>query len=477
MNISTRKGVWHCSGPMLILTSLTLIAACSSDSDNSDNTVTSFFFDDFSSDTTRVSVQDRLSDPSKGEVFYDNGTALVTVNSAASEDESIRFRLPGRTDTRYAVLALQEGSVAEEFADTDAKARGRLNTHLYNDTSADNCIGNISVSLSSRLRRGQYGVLAGAWRSTSEDCSEGQDYPMFNGEAFATLPDITPQVGTSNRLQISLDRTNSQLIFSVDGQDFSYPISTPIFDPYGDFFVVEAKAEDGATAVVRIDEFGDENGAIDLSDPDKLGRYKLSSSQPTSVENGELRLEANSTGGRVDNRFAIDISEQRYIKAQLRLSNESVIGTEGAVVGRAGGSLYYAAEAPPNDDSTGQVFAVSQLLAREDGTRIAEYCAWQALNSDFSEELYVLDGADDTGCRSFNITPEFDTNYTMGVWLDDANQQIVFTLDSEVIRHDITTPISSDDNLFDMRLQSRAIGVGSKAVVYVDNLRMDPAVD
>jgi hypothetical protein len=470
------------AGRLLVLAGFSVVAACSSGSSNDvepQGVTDSPFFDDFSADTTQFRIQPGLSDESRGSINFDNGSAVVTVSSDVAGSERIRFRLPSVTDTRYAVLSLEEGTVAPDVTDADAKARGRISSHLYNDTGSDSCIGNIDIGISSRLRgsTGQFGFHPSAWRSNTEDCSEGEDYPLFDGESFVTLPDIAPEIGTSNRLEMQLDRENSALIISIDGTQFSYPITTPIFDPFGDFFVVETRGEDGATAVVKVDAIGTADGAVDIpEDAESLDRYGLSS-QPVAIANGELQLQATSTGGRVDNRFSIKISEQRYIKAQVRLSSESVIGTGGSVTARVGGSLYYAAEVPPNDGGTGQVFAVSQIVAKEDGTQVAEYCAWQALTSDFSDELFVLEGAGDNGCISFSVAPELDENYTLGVWFDAANQQIVFSMDDEVVRHDVSTPVSSDDNLFDMRLQSRADGEGSTVVSYYDDLRMDPSVD
>jgi hypothetical protein len=172
--------------------------------------------------------------------------------------------------------------------------------------------------------------------------------------------------------------------------------------------------------------------------------------------------------------MAITGFNTRYASAQMRVSSESMGNADGVAMARIGGSMFYASEEPGTRSALNQVFAVTELRALGDGTTDARYCAWRSTTDDFSESVSLVNPDSESGCNTFSLAPVVDENYTVATWMDDENRRIVFSINDEVHYQDIEGPISIGDELFEMRVQSRAIGDGTKAVVYVDNLEMAP---
>ena len=134
--------------------------------------------------------------------------------------------------------------------------------------------------------------------------------------------------------------------------------------------------------------------------------------------------------------------------------------------------MFYASDEPGDNSALNQVFAITEIRTLADGTTDARYCAWQSLNEDFSASVSLVNRDNESGCNTFALTPVLDQNYTVATWMDDENQRMVFSIDDEIHYQDVEGPISVGDDLFEMRVQSRASGDGSSAVVFIDNLEM-----
>ena len=166
--------------------------------------------------------------------------------------------------------------------------------------------------------------------------------------------------------------------------------------------------------------------------------------------------------------------DTRYARAQLRLSSDSVAAGGGEAMARIAGSMYYASDIPGDRSALHQVFAVTEIRLLESGATDARYCAWQSLDDSFSESISLVNPNNESGCNTFTLAPVVDQNYTVATWMDDANRRIVFSIDGEEHFHNVDGPISTGDELFEMRIQSRANGAGSRAVVFADNLESLP---
>jgi hypothetical protein len=464
--------------------SLTDEAATGSDN-VSDSTLSHPFYEDFSQPILTVSEQLQLSDDATGTMEYLDGYAVGTITSNSDQKERIRLR-PRVKDVEsiHAVISIEPESIA---ATEDSRVEARVSATLFNDTSAtppadstDCYPGDTNVTVTNRLKaNGEYVFVLNAWRHRQTDCDGGEDALILNGRGYIELESPVPQPGISHRMEIAIDRENRELSLSIDEQTFNYELSGSVYPPLNQYKTIEARVDRGpGTAVVRFDEIGVNGRTIDFTDPDLAYRYTFWDIEKTGREvdfiDGELRLESNSAGEPRMNRLAVTGNDNRYISAQMRLSGESEVATGGEVRARVGGTLFYAAETPGTDGTLNQVFASTELVPTESGTTRAQYCAWQSLNSNWSETVSLTNSDSETGCLPFTTTPVINQNYQMSTWLDEENRRIVFSIDDEVHTFDIDGPMTFDDGLYPMRLAARAEGENTRAVVFADNLESAP---
>ena len=398
---------------------------------------------------------------------------------SVEEFEEILFSPQGTYDSVVAdITILSESS----FTGDQGEVRAEINVGLFNDTTPrmetdGPCVaGDVEVRFGKFLEPdGTSFFRVSAIRQTQSDCNNQEDAFIFDGNDRFDVG-VRPEVDISNRMGVEIDRENNSLTIIFDEQSFSFELVTDVFLPSSPFNSITSRIQDGAgTAVVRFDEIELNGTSIDFSNSDTLGRFRFFDSDDpnTSVSypDGELRLESVATSDeRVDNRLAVPGNKTQYARAQVRLSSESLTSSGGQVLGRIGGSLYYASEEIGDESALNQVFALTEIGLLENGTLEARYCAFQSLDEDFNDSISLVNTESDSGCNTFDTTPVLDQNYTFETWLDQDNSRIVFAIDDEVHFHEIEGPISIGDELFDMRVQSRASGEGSRAVVFIDNL-------
>lgn len=441
------------------------------------------FFEDFSRPLPTYSQQDRTTEGATSNFEFGDGFAVVTVESSNDERQRGRFVPRGRFDSYSAVMAIEPGSIANG----EGRVQAQVSTSLYNDTYAsppgngDCYAGDIGVQVIMRLNSNrETSFILNAFRETQSECGISEEPPIFDGMSYLML-DTGPELGVSYRLGITIDRENKLLTLSIDDQEYSYQLLTDVFAPGSSFSSFETRVDRGpGTAIVRIEEVSVDGQAYDFTDPELLERFTFwDAGDPDtdiSYVNGEIRIEsASNSNNRGENRLAVTGHNTRYAKAQMMLSSESVAANNGNALLRLGGSMYYASETPGDNSSLNQVFAVTEIRLLESGATEARYCAWQSLDDAFTETISLLDMADETGCKAFALTPVIDQYYSIETWMDDNNKRIVFAIDGEEHFYNVEGPLSVSDDLFPMRIQSRANGDGSKAVVFADNLESAPS--
>ena len=439
------------------------------------------FFEAFSAPLPSFTTDDRTTDGATAEFSFSDGSGIIRVDSATDERERGRFTLRGRIDSLSAVVSIEPGSIA--FG--EGRVQALVTNTLYNDTSespvgGDCFAGDVGVQVIMRLNADNTTQFVfSAFRETQSECGNSEDANIFDGMTYVAL-DAGPELGVSHRLGLSIDRASKLVTINIDDEAYTYTLETDVFQPGSPFSSFEARVERGpGTAIVRFDELNYDDQTFDFSDPGLLGRYTFwdAGDPETSISypNGELRLESTSdSNSRGENRLAVTGHDTRYARAQVRLSSDSIAAGGGDARVRVGGSLYYASDIPGDRSSLHQVFAVTEIVLLESGATEARYCAWQSLDDSFTQDIALVNPDNESGCNTFTLTPVLDQNYTVATWMDDANRRIVFSIDGEEHFHNVEGPISIGDELFEMRVQSRATGDGSRAVIFVDNLESLP---
>jgi hypothetical protein len=468
-----------------------LVTACSSGSDSEtigqdqEAAPDSPFFEDFRQPLTQIELQDRTSDVATANFDLANDGVTITVDSTGDSRERGRITPRGRFDSYSTVASIQPGSVASG----EGRVRALIFAYLYNDTTAtpepgdgDCFAGDVGTQLILEQNAdGELSFILNAFRETQSECGLAEEPPIFDGESFVRL-DRQAEVGVSYQLGMAIDRANKILTLSIDDEDLTYNLTTDVFEAGIQFSTFEARIERGpGTAIVRFDDVTVDGQRADLNDLDRLERFSFwdAGDPGTSITypDGEIRLEsAADSNSRGQNRLAVTGLTTRYASAQMRLSSESMASGGGEARARVAGSMYYASETPGDDSSLNQVFATTEIRLLESGATEARYCAFQSLDDTFSESISLINPDNESGCNTFALTPVLDQNYTIATWMDDANQRIVFSIDDEVHFHNVEGPISIGDDLFSMRIASRATGEGSKAVVFANSLASDPSV-
>ncbi len=492
MKLSTLSGCRAATRLAIPLLGIILSAGCSSgnDTDANEQELTSPdpdspFFENFSQPLLPLELQDRTSDEASTDFNFADGSVTITVASTGEDRERGRVTPRGRFDSYSTVVAIEPGSEVSG----EGRIRALIQSFLYNDTTdspepgdGDCFAGDVGAQvILEQNANGERSFIFNAFRETQSECGLTEEPPVFDGESFLRL-EQPAEAGVSYRLAMAIDRDNRTLTMSIDDEIFTYALMTDVFEPGLAFSTFESRIERGpGTGIVRFDEVSVDGQRSDFSDPDLFDRFSFwdAGDPGTSITypDGEVRLEsAANSNSRGHNRLAVTGLTTRYASATIRLSSESIVSGDGDARARVAGAMYYASDTAGDESSLNQVFAVTEIRLLESGATEARYCAFQSLDETFSDSISLVNPDDESGCNTFALTPVLDQDYTIATWMDDANRRIVFSIDDEVHFHDVEGPISIGDDLFSMRIASRASGEGSRAVVFADSLASDPSV-
>jgi len=206
-------------------------------------------------------------------------------------------------------------------------------------------------------------------------------------------------------------------------------------------------------------------------------RYRVRTSNENStiiVDNGMLRLEANSDGTR-PGRAALDLIEQtNFVQAVLKLDSSSMAEGNGMARVMVSGTMYNDRRpgGVENGGSLGDVLIQLSLRMRGDGTLDNLFCAFRSDDADFGNISAVqLDGF--TECGRFDTEIQLGVPYTASIFLDMEERKLVFKLDGSTIEHVIRGNIFEPTSTAVSSVVAQSNGVG-RAVAFADDLSNSP---
>ena len=447
-----------------------------------DTTRPSDFVDDFSEDTSRYSY---AFGNNRGDVsaFYQDGALELQVNTANSDSSNwSEFSVNDDSDSFKARVSMSSESRLPPGGQSNAEVG--IQAVMHND-SQDNGFnreeGDIRITLRLQLQANGGRRVGASLRRRDENGQEnGDNLAVFSGDNFFTFNNFVPELDTIYELGISIDRGAGTVTLSVDDMSETVQLPTQAFQAYRPIKIVGANySGTSGRAVGRVHSISTEDFSQDFSTEVPLvGPYRQRNENyypgvEVEIVDDRLMLSVDGrvAGSEVARIQAHNLSD--YIAADIELSSESVVATEGFARVQVGGLMYNDLADSGINNSEGDVFALINIDQLGSGDISAYYCVFRANNGDFSDATELLSGLvnpnqDNSDCPRFNVTPALDTTYSASVSIDREMAQLNFSFAGESVVYDIGTDVFDAFGSFNgaqVRTSSDSMVIG-----YIDNL-------
>ena len=405
-------------------------------------------------------------------IYFDNDALFLETNAASEEQGNYtNLNLYDPTDFITATLSLPSESALP--ADSDASNRIRvmlrvLNTEVENSTDQ---MGDVEFAFGLR-ERGDGRRQLEYWGDFQVTDEERTNLNLDDLEAFQLFEDFVPEYDTPYEFTIRIDREQNLVTFSMDDLLAEYQIQGSSFQAYKNEVRIE-NSYSGASGrgVGQIQTIKTENYDFDFAQSKPvIGPYRPQFNNErvnryTSWQEGQLRMIAD--GGGIDSWRPTQIvarAQTDYLAADLTLSSESVIASNGRIHVQVGTNLLNdLMDGGFEESSNGQISAHVEIHAT-DSERYAVYCAWRNDGENWTD---VIGGNSDLCITRFDTPVEFDQIYRASVELDRENNRIIYRLDDEEKFHSLTSGIFEPKDYW---AQSRVVTYDdSTAIGYVDD--------
>lgn len=434
------------------------------------------FVDDFSGITSDFGFWSGRDRGGSGVSWSDGAVTLETSTAAGNDDGNwTEFYLDPKTDSLEAVVSMSSETL---IPPGNSGAEISIRAIFYNDTQNygfNDQEGDMEAALQLQFEGDGRRRMRVKLRRRDAGGSGGDNVLEGIAEFEEGLMAIVPEYDQQYKLSLAIDRENGSIRFGVDDQFTDYQITSGAFLPSRNRVLISVNHYRGSgVAVGLIHSVQTDNVDEDFS----LGAPLLAPYRPTfnaqypgrvvEAIDGRLRLEADGTltSGR-DPRI-VALSGSDYLGADIELSSESVIASDGKVLVGISGAFYndLTDGSLEQGNNEGQVFAAVRLTATGDGERFVQYCAFRSNDSDFSDVTELV-GGDVENCPRFSFRPELDTAYPAFIKLDRAAATLTFGFNAETFVYNIPTSISNTPPFHGVRARTSD---GSKVLAFADNL-------
>ncbi len=435
------------------------------------------FADDFSQDSIRYAIGRFDNSSPNYSVDYINGAVRVSSAGTESATGNVNVYTQATTDFFEATVSLSsESSLIEqdEFSSSVVFIEG----FIYNDSREtslnDVNVGDIWATVNAGVD--QYGnTQAGYCLSRTSDT--GQATTMgdeFCGQFDESTNNIL--LDTQYDMSIRLDRAAKEVTLRVGDYTKQFSLSGDVFEPIYKQQRIQF-SQNGAPGLVvgNIHRVGTDTFSDDFSQIEPIfDRYRNFRNDATSsVEHrvGQLVMSARSSADDGNGNTIAVNSDEGYIEVELKLLDESTIGSnDGKTDAFIQYTLYNDTADNGFDGRTGDVRAQLYASQRGDGRKFIEYCLRRSDDADNNQRTNLL--PDGRSCENFPLLFEKEQTYRVSIELDRSVPVVRFRVDAHVVE----VPISGE--LFAAADPYLEVGVDSwddsYAIAEFDNLRTLP---
>lgn len=428
---------------------------------------------------------------------------LTAEGTESSGEQEIFFQAPFRQTEVIAASVFKATLQPDLSSVIDAESgevRMRIGHHFYN-RFADNGFpdredsssreGDVRMTLDMRFNSSSSAVMCLNSRN-----SEGrlESFDIFNdGTDHCQSFDMQPVLGETYDLELFFNVSENIMGAMINDEriEFAIPDTMTFRANSNEPFISNVTQALGDKAVLNIfaietDTFSDDyrvNGAPDVFfnlDDEDTRILRGSGTQRPSIVNGELQMSVSSSDGSTEQSRLNILAETDYLEAQLSISSETSLETISsdrpaeALVRLSGSQYDVNADGGISVEASdiGLAWARIDLILNADMTTSAEYCFLEFTEAD--DPTPILDSGN--VCENFETIPQLDTFYTTSIVTDREARTVTFSIDDEVIVHNI-----QEENIFQPgpdrqfnAVRSRIEGANGTVVGFADNIRTAP---
>lgn len=449
-------------------------------------------------------------DPSEGQCAYGIFNNALEIQASVNEEQlglndafvtgTISFQ--NRTDSFGVNAAISSRS----RSNINGFAAVALTGTLYNDTEAGGINGGRGGDVEARIRidafpDGANRILAELIRRPAQGGTERLS--VFNGENRFFF-DIDVQLDTTYILDIEFDRDNSQITFSVGGEEFetiveTISIATPILIPSRNNQFIQAglfglRSPLIGRGIGRVSEIRAGGTSYNFTGSAPLLAYQFENAGQNQIpastfrfDNGQIMLTHDSTIQNRGDARLVHEGTTDYVEVTFEITSESNFVSGGTINTRISATPFRDITGNFSVfDETGIVFADLRMEINGTNDFVFLTCAFRSNNSNNSEgsELIAMnpnfnDPNLSLNCRRFALTPQLDTQYTGSVALNREARTMTFRVqqtNDESVSEEFVFDLPGDvfpltRNFAGIRTQSRG---GSNVVALVDSMAFAP---
>jgi len=452
--------------------------------------------EDFSSPTALWQIRiwgDDAAPAGTGYSINDDHIELRVVGDEADPHRGIEIVSPYNTDSGVkTVFGAEVQAMANSTIGETGELRTRIVHHFYNALSDggfpdrdDDSQNEGDVSADLRMKFGQNFSNAAVCMHIKNSLGEREDLLIFDdGQDNCHRFELEPVLGETYRMVMSFDPGTGLMTASVGDESFDFQLPhTTFYEPADNRPDVEVTS-DGVddVSILRVygigsDTFLDDykvDGPPALTTSDDWIIRGSGGIRPI-IENGRLKMVADSTDGESEQSRLNVRGETDYLQADMILSSETQylpLNEDAKAMVRLSGNQYDVyADGGIDGSDIGGVWARIEMLMRPDRTTYSRYCLerFDTGAPDYLSTDLLADGK----CSSFDLTPELDQSYTAVISTDRVARTVTFKLGDEVFVHNIAEPeifLEGFDREYSAVRSRIENGIGT-VVGYADNVR------
>jgi hypothetical protein len=460
----------------LVLFLVAFTTGCTSSDDEDPVPVAEGFFDDFSVDSLRLTVDRRKDESVSRDYQVENDRIVIRASSTNGERAQAYIDPWGRSDSITARIALSSESELPD--DAEARAVARITGTFYNDTQDngyDGVIGDVGANIQLSLHGdGQREAFFCVGR-------EGDDNLTFiDGSNCGGFDGFELELDTKYTVSIQLDRQAATLTFSINEMSKTFDVGGPVFLPANDRRRVQITHEGvSGQTVASVFAVGNDDYFQDFTnDAPVIGPYQPffdlehGDGRTLDVINGRAHFVVPSVADN-DARLSLTyLGESDRIQAIMELASSSTLTGEqptddNAIRMRLGGTFYNDTADGGFNDSEGDVFASINLRSDPAETVVLEYCAYRSNTADFSDAVELIQEAG-SDCGEFGVSADYDVPYAVSITVDRTAGTMIFVANDIERQFDIPTVAFAPPEKQFINVQARSAN-GSTAVAFVDD--------